>query len=288
MSGTSGEKATASRANVTVRRGARQIDHRIAEAAAPVQRGGTEHFVVSYDSVLGEEGVALADAILARCEADYATLRASFGGVSPPNLPFNVLITTDSTGAYHFGCAGTQLFIGGRSASSTNTDFILSLVVAEEDEVFEAAVGRGWDCGASNGEGLSRVLANDTYPGAEPADFVSAPVWLDERGRPDWVTRTDPTDTNYVSIGCAVLFLNWLRFQLGYTWQQIIAAGAPTLAGVYTKLTGKTDALQQFKAPLEIAFPPGTPSGLTTDQPYPLPGSSTPGGTNGGTSPGNG
>src|SRR5438552_3173767 len=76
VSGTSGEKATASRANVTVRRGARQIDHRVAEAAAPVQRGGTEHFVVSYDSALGEEGVALADAILARCEADYATLRA--------------------------------------------------------------------------------------------------------------------------------------------------------------------------------------------------------------------
>ena len=37
-------------------------------------------------------------------------------------------------------------------------------------------MGLGWDCGASNGEGLSRVLANDMYPGVEPANFMSAPV----------------------------------------------------------------------------------------------------------------
>ncbi len=160
--------------------------------------------------------------------------------------------------------------MGGRSGS--NKRFAISLVVAEEDEVFEAAVGRGWDCGASNGEGLSRVLANDMYPGVEPANFVSSPVWLDEPGRPDWVTRTEPTDRNYVSIGCSVLFLNWLRFQLGFGWDQIIGAGAPTLAQLYQNLTGRMDALQRFKTQLEANFPSGTLSGLTTDQPYPLPG----------------
>ena len=35
------------------------------------------------------------------------------------------------------------------------------------------------DCGAGNGEGLSRVLANDIYPGAEPSNFVSSASWLD-------------------------------------------------------------------------------------------------------------
>ena len=74
------------------------------------------------------------------------------------------------------------------------------------------------------------------------------------------------------SIGCSVLFLNWLRFQLGFTWEQVIAAGAPTLAEVYQNLTGRSDALSRFKAQLEANFPSGTPSGLTTDQPYPLPG----------------
>jgi hypothetical protein len=269
MAATNGADATNPPRNVTVRRGVREISPVAAESAAPVRRGSTAHFVVSYDSALGQDGAALADAILARCESDYATLRGYFGGVTPPDLPFKVLVTTDDTGAYHFGCAGTELFVGGRAGG---TDFAVSLVVAEEDEVFEAAFGRGWDCGASNGEGLSRVLANDLYPGAEPADFVSAPVWLDEPGRPDWVTRTDPTDTNYVSLGCSVLFLHWLRFQLGFTWEQIIAAGAPTLAEVYRNLTGRTDALTRFKAQLEANFPSGTPSGLTTDQPYPLPG----------------
>jgi len=31
------------------------------------------------------------------------------------------------------------------------------------------------------------------------------------------VSKTDKTDTNYFSIGCSVLFLNWLRFQLKFT-----------------------------------------------------------------------
>jgi hypothetical protein len=174
-------------------------------------------------------------------------------------------------GAYHFGCSGTQIYVGGRS--SANPQFTISLLVAEEDEVFEATFGKGWNCGASNGEGLSRVLANDMYPGIEPPNFVSASVWLDGPvNRPDWVNNTDASDRNYVSIGCSVLFLNWLRFQLGFSWTQIIAAGAPTLGQVYTNLTGRADAFDRFSAHLEANYPYGTDSGLTTDQPFPLPG----------------
>jgi hypothetical protein len=257
-------------AHVTVPYGVKEISHAVAAAAAPIQQGTTAHFVVSYDSALGATGSVLADAILAKCESDFTTLQGYFGNITPPNLPFRVLVTTDSTGAYHFGCQGTDIFVGGHSSS--DPQFSISLLVAEEDEVFEAAVGRGLNCGASHGEGLSRVLANDMYPGVQPPNFVSAPVWLDEPGRPDWVTRTEPTDRNYVSIGCAVLFLNWLRFQLHFSWAEIIAAGAPTLAEIYTNLTGRADALSRFKEQLETNFPAGSPSGLTTDQPYPLPG----------------
>lgn len=270
MSKKSGAKATTARSHVMLPRGVKQISHLAAAAAAPTLRSSTTHFTVSYDSALGAGGATLADAILAKCESDYTTLQGYFGGVTPPHLPFKVLITTDNTGAYHLGCAGTEIFVGGKS--STDPQFSVSLLVAEEDEVFEAAVGKGWNCGASNGEGLSRVLANDMYPGVEPPNFVSAPVWLDEPGRPDWVTKTDPTDTEYISIGCAVLFLNWLRFQLGFGWAKIIAAGGPTLARVYKNLTGRSDALSRFKHQLETNFPSGMPSGLTRDQPYPLPG----------------
>jgi hypothetical protein len=62
------------------------------------------------------------------------------------------------------------------------------LDVAEADEVMMAAQDAGWNCGASAGEGLSRVLATERYP-AELDGFASGAFWLDSN-RPDWVTNT--------------------------------------------------------------------------------------------------
>src|SRR5260370_7093326 len=132
---------------------------------------------------------------------------------------------------------GTDVSVGGKSG--TNVDFIRSLLVAEADEVFMANFGHGWNCGASNGEGLSRVLANDIYKGVEPADFISSNVWLSLDPRPNFVDHTKPIDTDYPSIGCSVLFLNWLRFQLNHSWAEIVGAGGATLARTYQNLTGK-------------------------------------------------
>jgi len=233
----------------------------------------TPHFIVSFDPSLGQTGSKIADSLLQTCEQDYATLQGFFGGITPTALPFHLKVTTGSTGASHATCRATTLMIGAKSGPMP---FMRQLVIAEEDEVFEANFGHGWDCGFSNGEGLSRVLANDMVPGAEPQDFMSAPVWLelpsDITGvlREDWVNKTDPTDTNYFSIGCSVLFLNWMRFQLNHSWADIIAAGASTLADTYTNLTGKNDGFATFKALLNQKFPPGTPSNLTTDNPFPL------------------
>src|SRR5260370_27442100 len=161
-----------------------------------IVQGSTEHFQVCYERDLGGDGAIIADASLSVCERDYATLQGYFGGVTPPNLPFVVLLTADDTGASHDGCDATTLYIGARSGGG-NIDFIRSLVIAEEDEVFEAAVGLGWDCGASNGEGLSRVLANDIYQGVEPTNFMSAPGWLGQPSppfgaRPRFITTTLP------------------------------------------------------------------------------------------------
>ena len=67
------------------------------------------------------------------------------------------------------------------------------------------------------------------------------------------------------------MFLNWLRYELHYSWAQIIAAGASTLAQTYTNLTGRNDALNAFTAAVTARFPAGTPSGLTTtDNAFPL------------------
>ena len=230
------------------------------------QRGSTPHFTVYYDNSLGPNGQNLADAVLAKCESDYTQLISWFGGVVPGGLPFTIYIDPGSFGAYHANCAATELHLA--AFGGTNGDLVNMVDVAEADEVMMAAQNKGWNCGASAGEGLSRVLATERYP-AQLDGFASAASWLDG-GRPDWVNNTEPTDQNYVSIGCAVLFINYLVYQLGLNLYLVVQAGGTTLAQTYANLTGSPDALGPFAALLQQRFPPGTPSGLTTDNPYPL------------------
>jgi hypothetical protein len=228
--------------------------------AADAQAGSTEHFTVSYDAALGPVGPAAGAPVLATVERDYLLLADMFGDLTPAGLPFAVTLTTQ-TGAAHASCTATALSVG----ATGSTDFTRSLIVAEADEVFMAS--RGWDCGASTGEGLSRVLANDLYPGAEPPNWLPA-AWLDG-SRQDWVTTTNPTDQNSASTGCSVLFLNWLHFGLGYPWREITAAGAATLTEVYSTLTGADDAWARFSADIAARFPAGTPAPTGWQNPYP-------------------
>jgi hypothetical protein len=240
-----------------------------------VEEGQTKHFVAYRDPSLGPDGTSCADAVLATCENDYTQTQAWFG-IDAPQLPIDIIIAAlDASGqggggAYHYGCSATDLYCDLKNVPSLDIDFTRMLLVAELVEVFEAAQNLGWDCGASNGEGLSRVLATALYP-AELDGYTTAAAWLDTPNRPDWVNNNNATDQDAVSNGCSVLFLNYLNAQLGYRWDQIAQAGAATLAQTYAKLTGNPDGWNQFRQQLDVNFPLGTPSGLTTDNPYPLP-----------------
>lgn len=229
-------------------------------------RNSTTSFDVSYDNSLGTTGQNLADAVLGRCEQDLQQLTTWFGGVAAGR--FALFIDPGSFGAYHASCAATELHLAAFDGS--NGDLVNMLNVAEVDEVFMAVQNAGWDCGASHGEGLSRVLSAERYP-AQLDGFASASAWLDTSNRPDWVSNTEATDRNYVSIGCAALFINYLHYQLDYSLTAIVAAAAPTLAQVYTNLTSRTDAFAAFSALVEQRFPIGAPSGLTDDNPFPIP-----------------
>ncbi len=228
-------------------------------------RGQTKHFAVYVDPALGGDGQKDADGVLTNCEADYAKVSGYFGGLSAG--PFSVILFPYPNGAYHRSCAATDLFCDAKinPARGNYSEF---LNFAEFVEVFQAVQKKGWDCRKSNGEGLSRVLATEAYP-AELGGCATAQSWLDSR-RPNYVDRAVSSDSNSVVNGCAVLFLNWLRFQLKYSWVQIVAAGAPTLGNTYTKLSGKSDGFKQFCALLNSHFPVGRPSGLSTDNPFPL------------------
>src|SRR5215467_5674566 len=246
-----------------------------AQVEASIQQGSTAHFVVSYDPRLAN-GAALADAVLETCEADYNRLQGWFGNINIGGLPFSVLIKPGSNGARHNTCFATGLSCD--AFNGNDADLERSLVVAEEDEVFMANQGAGWDCDASNGEALSRVLAVEIYPNElNPpgvGSFATGPSWL-LSNRPDWVSKTDPTagtgpGFNPVSIGCGTLFINWLHYQLGYSLNSIVQAGGTTLQDTYQVLTGSANAFGPFLALLNENFPPGTPVTLRNDNPFPM------------------
>ncbi len=236
--------------------------------------GSTEHFHVYYASVLGTAGDKIAQGVLNSCERDYKTIAGLFA--QQRSIMMNVLVAPlsrnmDGTGgAFHHTCLATDLYCDVQVTPAISPDVTNALVVAEEVEVFQALQNRGWNCGASNGEGLSRVVAEELYPGVlEGLGYSSARAWLNSR-RPNWVGRTLTSDQNIVANGCSVLFLNYLHSQLNFGWDKICQAAAPTLAGTYRQLTGKTAPFLSFAALLAKAFPKGTPTDLAKDNPFPI------------------
>ena len=274
------EKKAARRGNVRVlvhpkhrqmRRAAWQFDP---VAYPAVLAGSTEHFHVFYAHRLGHSGANVAEAALKNCERDYKKLAEFFG--QQKSLQFRIIIAPlsrqmDGTGgAYHHSCLATDLYCDVQLTPQIDPDVTNALVIAEEVEVFEAVQQRGWQCGGSNGEGLSRVLASALYPGVlEKLGYTSAVVWLNSR-RPNFVGRTLPTDRSGLGNGCAVLFLNYLHVQLGFGWDKICQAAAPTLAGTYKLLTGKKAPFAEFAGLLEKKFPRGQQTDLATDNPFPI------------------
>jgi hypothetical protein len=239
----------------------------LAPAGSMTFRGATRHFKVSYLSSLGNDGIYISDALLQSCEGQYQTLRGWFGGSDPDDLPFNVEVTDGAKGASHPACRSTTITVGGRSDASTNLDFMRMLLFAEVAEVLMHKQGRYWDCQASNGEALSRVLSADLCLGADPvpSKFLSAPVWLANR-EANWIDRTERTDQDETANGCGVLFLNWLRFARGFSWASIISASEDTLAETYQRLTGSATAWTDFRAVVDARFPTNKP--VRTDNPF--------------------
>ena len=245
---------------------------------AMIVAGQTANFIVSYDSSLNgmggqPDGPGLAQSILNTCEADLASLSALFGGIMPPpaSLPFQINLVPGAGGAGHASCAATAItcFI----SAGSNVVGLPALVVAEVAEVFMAAQAKGWNCGWSNGEALSRVLAYVVHPNAIDLFSVGGD-WLNSANpsRPDWVDNVDQTDQHNVSTGCGTLFLNYLAHQLNFGWPQIIAAAAPntsTLAETAAVL-GLQNAFNSFAALLATYFPTNATANLQNDDPFPL------------------
>ena len=210
---------------------------------------------VYYDPSLGQPGLDLAEVLVA-AGAKINSDCAAFFGI--PCQPVNLIIAnlggngSGLGGAYHYSClfsTGGDLYV---DAANGNPEMDIGLYVAELVEAFMGAAARGWNCGGSGGESLSRVLAEieSGGPNGAMAPYVSAPSW-DSANRPNWIDSDQGSDQDYPSIGCGLVYLSWM-LSLGFTPAQITQAGEPsgTLASNYTALTGKTTAWADMTAAL--------------------------------------
>ena len=195
----------------------------------------------------------------------------------------NVIVIPGNGGAYHYGCD----FLSGRDwyeddmglhgpTTDNNGGMVVGLVMAEVSESYMGAQGKSWDCGGSGGEALSRICAEAAsggIAGAMSGGFSARSSW----DGADWISRDQGSDQHYPSIGCGMLYLDWMR-SLGHTLQQIIRAGSPgrTLAGNYHLVAGKPAAAAwpDFKAAVAAVDVTATNPFSIVDTPYP--GTTTP------------
>lgn len=232
------------------------------------QVGVVGNITVSYDPSLGAQGLALAQQMLGVVAAPYEQMESDFataGGVTSVVIAPLSGKNDGSGGAYHYGCdftSGGVLYVDATFANTVANplDLEVGLYIAELSEAFMGTQNKGWGCGFSNGEGLSRFLAENAAPGVMPAWGITGPSWV-SAGYPDWVTKTEQTDRDYASTGCAILYIYWMR-SLGYSVSEIVQAGGPTLAANYQTLTGKTTAYADLVAAVKALT-------VTSDNPFP-------------------
>jgi hypothetical protein len=240
------------------------------------EAGRTEHMIVYTDGT--PNGDAAAQAVLKTAEADYQAVANWFGGISlPPGqegddqttprtaTPVHVLIDQQAGGAYHFGCDATDIYI------EPTPELANGFMVAELVEIFEAAINNGWQCGNTNGEGLSRVLAGERNANLGPLFTQTAQAWW-QAGHADYVNSNAADDRDENSNGCATLFLFYLNKQLGFDWRTITTTGGSTLGETYQKLTGKpgTQGFSDFVSLLSGIAQGGTLNIPASGNPFPI------------------
>ena len=230
------------------------------------QVGRADKVTVYYDPALGDQGKGLATQLLSAVTGPYDDMEKFFGITGQP---VDIIVAPlsgkndGSGGAYHYGCdftAGGALYLDATFAAADPLDLEVGLYVAELSESFMGPQGRGWGCGFSNGEGLSRFCAEQETPPGTLDAFATGPAWV-AADYPDWVTETEQTDGDDAATGCAILYIYWMLSR-GHGIPEIIAAGGATLAENYQALTGETSAYQDLVAAVKVHLP------VTSDNPF--------------------
>lgn len=256
------------------------------------EAGRTTRFIVQYDDAVGP-ALACAQALLATVEHDLLALSVYLpykpaGGGDPLVTSPETVIVQDAAlggetppvrgGANNTGNvqqAGHVIRINpiGTDGKPIPDPFARFLFVAEMAE--QLMSGHGWTPNDSQGEALSRVLAETLYTDAayDTANSVSLAPWVNDwinsSPRADYITTPNPGDTNQVTYGCGILFLYYLQDQLGFSLSQICQAAGSSLGDRYKNLTGKSDdGVTAMGALLDQHYT--LPVKLPNDDPFPL------------------
>jgi hypothetical protein len=229
--------------------------------------GRTEHFEVFYERSFGETGRSVGATILDRAESDLWTLSGVFGLPLPghpagPEADRFVVVLARLDEDRRTYREDRVIFCDLQTTprpeprqSSFYVAFQLAAVLAER---------AGWE--APIGEALARTIATAIYP-RRIVGFATAPVWLDG----DRVDVFDgPLGAGLAATGGAVLFVNFLHYQLGFPWRHIAATPEPDLGAVARRLTGSGTRAEEFRSLMDSCFPSGLPSRLIGDNPFPI------------------
>ena len=270
-------------------------------SAGLLNNGRTPHYQISYDTALSTaDGVTRASGLMAACEMDFALMSSWFTGVNFVfSFPISVKIANASGGASWQDPPDILLLSIGFSptvtinpGTGTSVEVVRYLLVTEVTEMFMASmeymtagfknvnpwfeptsVFSGADEG-SKGEALSRFLGVQfrIAIGSPPIPFPGfgvVPFWLNS-SRPNFVDMNPDDNSPDATTGCTTCFLYFLHYQLGFSINQIIQAGAATLAGVFMNLTGTAGAWPTFSTLVNLHYPQGTTFNPAGDNIFPV------------------
>lgn len=286
-------------------------------SAAFVLVGETTHFRFWYDSTLGAQGAIDANQEMANIEDDLLNHFRWFGNTAPwSNGPAKVDVK------YYNDSHSPQPIASGPLAwyepsehtiylnwSEPTQDRELATLPREravlvhelvhhfQDMTFLGGYMRYQSFAEAHAAFLERQFRAVVDPGTlREGGYASYVGLFLNSDRPNWVTDSYTGDGLQfeLAVGCQLLFLNWLRYQWGYSAaaitqsQSLVKWGTPQ--SVYAALTGDflVDPSVKFFAELEQFFPVGTTVDTSAwpdiANPYPLsvPSHHGPGGALGG------
>ena len=245
--------------------------------------GITTNFQVQYESTLPNQArvLANANALISVLETEFTV---TTGWFNTPGGKFGAshrqvvnLNKASGSGANNSGY-GSAINLDAQDANTNAADAaerVKMVWMNEWVEILMSLSGGKWNAGDSSGEGLSQYCGIIRFQAGHYSYYNSwVDQWLNTQPRQDWVNSTEGTDGNVVSFGCALAFIFYLNTQLGFSINQILAAGSSNLAKVYRTLTGDNgDPFPFFASLLERVFPSSATAaipGPVSDNPFPI------------------